>query len=181
MVFMPAEDLNPVSSNMPKYRKFSGFVSKRPREELVSCSVEVLHGWGLLSLLRPPSRLGGSVFPRPNGWELHLHRELRYGDHLHAFARRSCDSAHTLLSHISPYQTNSHPSVFRFQSRTTVWMMAPFTQPHWGKTIFLTQAKIRTCLMLCDTFKVLICNRTILPLNSKSLHCARVKEACFIL
>lgn len=39
-----------------------GFVSKRPREELVSCSVEVLHGWGLVSLLRPPSRLGAVFF-----------------------------------------------------------------------------------------------------------------------
>lgn len=54
---------------------------------------------GFGQLIEASLQAGGSVFPRPNGWELHLHRELCYGDHLHAFARLDCDSAHTLLSH----------------------------------------------------------------------------------
>lgn len=35
---------------------------KRPREKLGSCSVEVLHGWSLVSLLRPPFMAGGVFF-----------------------------------------------------------------------------------------------------------------------
>lgn len=35
---------------------------KRPREELALCSVEVLHGWSLFSLLRPPFMAGGVFF-----------------------------------------------------------------------------------------------------------------------
>lgn len=48
--------------NVKTEKVLDGFVSRRPREELVSCSVEVLHGWALVSLVRPPSRLGAVFF-----------------------------------------------------------------------------------------------------------------------
>lgn len=36
--------------------------AERPREELAFCSLEVLHGWSLVSLLRPPFMAGGVFF-----------------------------------------------------------------------------------------------------------------------
>lgn len=55
MTFLLAEDLNPVGLKIPR-------MAERPGEELVSCNLEVLHGWSMVILLRPPFMAGGVFF-----------------------------------------------------------------------------------------------------------------------
>lgn len=132
MTFLPAEDLNPVSLKILS-------VAEKCGEELVSCNLEVLHGWSLGSLLRPPFMAGGVFFQGQMDGS-NISTEIYTMETTYMHWPDWTKTQHTCSRHISDIKHTYFPVnlIWRIETlKSNLWKLAPFMAPQWEKNLHL--------------------------------------------